>query len=947
MLSSESIAIIVQFAIATLLPVLAGAVLTKLEKRPLLANRSYPQRQVIIGVIFGAIAIYGTEFGIKTDDAVMNVRDAAPIVAGLFFGGPAGIIAGIIGGVERWFSVLWGTGMFTRLACTLGTIFAGFYAAALRRYVLDERKPSWPISLAIGMVVEVLHLLLVFITNMGESTRAFRVVQACSWPMISCVGISVALSSAVIAFISGQKLPHREETRGISQVIQIDMLAVVVIGFVASLGFTYVLQNNTVYSNAMDTLALELHDAQEDIQDASNANLLELTRRAAEAIPSVDVATQEVIDALVSVLDVSEIHVVDARGIIVASSKSEYLGFDMGSGSQSREFLVLLPGGRSNSYVQDFQPISMDGSRWRKYAGVRIEGGFVQVGYDSERFLVDIASKVEATVANRHVGHGGMLLVFTEDGSCVGMRSDVFVSQREGQEIYADSNACEPNEMFTTALHNAPYFAMHQDAESLRVVAMLPIAEADQSRDLAVLVTSFMEVVIFAALFAAIYILIKNVVVSSIWQVNGTLDKITSGDLEAQVNVRGSTEFASLSDDINRTVGALREAIAAESARIENDLATAKAIQESSLPRTFPPFPDIDAFDIYASMNAAREVGGDFYDFFLVDDHTLCFLIADVSGKGIPASLFMMAAKSELGNYIQSGMALSEAVRSANRSLCMHNEAGMFVTVWAATLDYKTGLLTYVNAGHNPPLIRHNGTWQWLKRRNGLFLGTFETAQYTSATLDLVPGDQILLYTDGVNEAFSVDEEEYGNDRLEAFLSKHTDLHPRILVEMLKADVRRWAHGAEQSDDITALCLEYGVPPEVSGSFTVEATPEALGDLKHRLHFELSQMQCPAQTQRQIDLVVEELFTNIYQHSYANLEKPGKVLVEYLYNSNPSSITIGLSDWGPAFNPLEYQKGEEGDEVTGMGIGLVLTYVDDMSYVRYDDRNIVAFHKNW
>ena len=427
------------------------------------------------------------------------------------------------------------------------------------------------------------------------------------------------------------------------------------------------------------------------------------------------------------------------------------------------------------------------------------------------------------------------------------------------------------------------------------------------------------------------------------------MDRITSGDLEAKVDVRGSREFASLSDDINRTVSALRNAIAAESARIENDLATAKAIQISALPRTFPPFPDIDAFDIFASMNAAREVGGDFYDFFLVDNHTLCFLIADVSGKGIPASLFMMAAKSELANYIQSGMELKEAVTSANRSLCQHNEAGMFVTVWAATLDFQTGRLTYVNAGHNPPLLRHDKTWQWLKRRNGLFLGTFETAKYTSASIDLVPGDELLLYTDGVNEAFSVDEEEYGNNRLEEFLARHTTQHPRILVEMLKSDIRHWAQGAEQSDDITILCLEYGVPPEVTGTFTVEASPDGLEMVRNRMHYELSQLQCPMHTQRQINHTLEELFSNIYQHSYAGATEPGKVKVDFLYNSKPSSFTIGITDWGVPFNPLEYARGDndQGDEVTGLGIELALNYVDDVSYIRDKDHNTVAFIKYW
>ena len=198
-------------------------------------------------------------------------------------------------------------------------------------------------------------------------------------------------------------------------------------------------------------------------------------------------------------------------------------------------------------------------------------------------------------------------------------------------------------------------------------------------------------------------------------------------------------EFAHLSGGINATVDALKESIEEAETRIDRELTTAKAIQENALPSTFPPFPEIDRFDIYASMNPAREVGGDFYDFFLIDDHTLGFLVADVSGKGIPAALFMMAAKTEVGNYMASGMDLAQAVQSANYHLCQGNDAGMFVTVWAATLDYETGELTYVNAGHNPPLLRHDGQWSWLRKRSGLFVGTFETAKYRTYTLQLTP----------------------------------------------------------------------------------------------------------------------------------------------------------------------------------------------------------------
>ena len=664
MTQSPTSLIIIQFAIATLLPVVIAATLTLLERRTRFSQLAFWPKQVLIGLIYGCVAIYGTEAGIATQGATMNVRDAAPLVAGLYFGGPAGIIAGIVGGVERWFAALWGRGMFTRVACSTATVAVGFYAAILRRHLFDDRKPSWPIAMGIGAVAEVLHLLLVFLTNMDQTTRAFYVVQACTFPMVGCNALATALSSIAIGIAAGRKGRSKSEAKDISSRIQTGMLGVVVIGFVATVGFVSALEASFASTDTHDRLQQELDETEDDIRDASDANLLALAQRAAQSIPSVSGADQAAIDKLVSSLNLAEIHVVDENGIIVASSDASYLGFDMSSGEQSYAFLSLLPGGNKSSLVQEYQPISMDDSIWRKYAGVSIEGGLLQVGYDATRFVKDLTDKVRVAVANRHVGREGILVVLTERGALVGTHVNRRISHEDAQNLSATMDIQEPGEVYELTLLGTEYLAMYRSTEGLRVLALLPRSEAVLGKSLTVLVTSFMEVLVFATLFLAIYVLIRRVVVRSIWQVNGRLGQITCGDLNVEVDVRDSSEFASLSDDINGTVAALRDAISAEARRNESDLATAKAIQESALPRNFPPFPDIKAFDIYASMNAAREVGGDFYDFFLIDEHILAFLIADVSGKGIPASLFMMEAKSELANHIKSGMQLAEAVQS-------------------------------------------------------------------------------------------------------------------------------------------------------------------------------------------------------------------------------------------------------------------------------------------
>lgn len=313
-------------------------------------------------------------------------------------------------------------------------------------------------------------------------------------------------------------------------------------------------------------------------------------------------------------------------------------------------------------------------------------------------------------------------------------------------------------------------------------------------------------VVLIAVFFVADRLLII-LVARRIDRTNEVLQQVVDGDLDARVEPEGSSEFRSLARGINLTVDALEDLIGEAERRMEQDLATARKIQEGSLPRNFPTSTKPGDLDLFASMDPARDVGGDFYDFFFLDEHTMAFLIADVSGKGIPASLFMMAAKNEIKNQLQAGLAPAEAIAVANERLCADNEARMFVTVWAATYDHDTRLLTYVNAGHNFPLLRREGQWVWLKKKHGLFLGAFDTAKYTQEALILEPGDELLLYTDGVNEAFSAEDEQYGNDRLEAFLAQHADLSPKQLVPELRADVAAWAEGAEQSDDVTIMAV--------------------------------------------------------------------------------------------------------------------------------------------
>lgn len=486
------------------------------------------------------------------------------------------------------------------------------------------------------------------------------------------------------------------------------------------------------------------------------------------------------------------------------------------------------------------------------------------------------------------------------------------------------------------------------------IMMAMPASMIYASRQTTMMWASLLATILLAVVYVVASKLLGRLVIEPINRTNASLARITAGNLDEAVTETSNVEFASLSDGINTTVGALKGWINEAETRMERELATAKAIQESAIPRVFPPFPEVDAFDIFASMDAAKEVGGDFFDFFLIDDCTLGFLIADVSGKGVPGALFMMAAKTEIENYLSTGMDPAQAIASANMRLCANNDAGMFVTVWAATLNWKTGLLTYVNAGHNPPLLRHGngGEWEWLKKKCGLFLGTFDTAKYRQETIELQPGDELLLYTDGVNEAFNSQEQEYGNDRLASFLANHDDIHPRELVRSLRADVAHWAQGAVQSDDVTILSLEYGVAPEVTGTITVPATLDRLDEVISFVSGELERRLCPINVQRKVEVALEELFVNVCNYAYANQEEPGTAQVRYAYGADPSTITVELRDQGVPFDPLKRKDPTkpasiQEAKIGGLGIFMVRKSMDDVAYMRDGNTNVLVFKKGW
>lgn len=930
----------------TALPIVLSVLLYTADRKWAVAEKISPaKKQIIIGILFGGVAVLGTELGIDIGGAVLNVRDAAVLCAALIFGGPAGIIAGVIGGTERWFSVLWGGGEYTRLACSLATVFAGFLGAGIRKYIFDNKKTTWSYGLLTSVVVEVLHMLMIFMTNMSDVSTAFTFVEICALPMITLNGLSVTSATLFVSLIGRKKKETQRDLRQISQTFQRYLAAVVTVAFLITMVFSWVLQTELSRSNAKSLLTLNIADVKQDITDASDENLVELAYRVgADIDSSAGADTQDYLHNLCEAYGIAEINIVDQNGLITASTNPSFLSYDMSSGEQSGEFMILLDG--AEEYVQAYGPVSFDDSISRKYAGVGLKnGGFVQVGYDAVHFQADIDEQVVGVTRNRHIGENGCIIIANESWNIVSDRSGNEGKNLSATGIWIDTATMPEGEYFTAEVYGVTSYCTYEVSEGYYIIAVIPQTEAFFLRNVSVYLTVFMEIVIFVSLFILAYYLIKKLIVENIHKINAKLGEITGGNLEVTVDVRTNEEFASLSDDINSTVGALKQYISEAAARIDQELEYAKAIQLSALPRVFPPYPGRTDFDIYATMRAAKEVGGDFYDFYFVEENKLVLLIADVSGKGIPAAMFMMTAKTLIKSLAESGLAVDELLTRANEQLCENNDTGMFVTVWLGIVDTDTGIVTFANAGHNPPAVRQdNGEFVFLKTRPGFVLAGMEGIKYRKNEFLLAPGDRLYLYTDGVTEATNQNNAFYGEQRLLKVLNKNAENDIQTLCKEVQEDVDRFVGKAPQFDDITMLTFERRSSVEDDAAeIEIDADIANLEKITAFAESILEKHGASVKVIAQVNVTVDEIFSNISKYSGA-----GKVSVSCKIKEDV--LYLRFVDDGTPYDPTSQPEPDttlsaEERNIGGLGIYLVKKTMDDVQYQYVDGKNMLTIKK--
>ena len=463
---------------------------------------------------------------------------------------------------------------------------------------------------------------------------------------------------------------------------------------------------------------------------------------------------------------------------------------------------------------------------------------------------------------------------------------------------------------------------------------------------------------VLAALAAAGYVLVaKKQFVSPIRTIMLEAERFAEQNSapNAPLNAEISTirEISALSeavDKMERSTLAYIEnlsSVISERQKIGAELDIARQIQSGSLPSVFPAFPTRTEFDLYASMRPAKQVGGDFYDFFLIDDDHLALVIADVSGKGVPAALFMMVTKILINEKAAKGVTPAVILKEVNDGICAHNQAEMFVTVWLGVLEISTGKVVAANAGHDNPVVISSGKAQFVKAKRGLVVGGMSGVDYADFTFQLKRGDKLFLYTDGVPEATDREQKMFGLGSMIDALDGCADAKPKEIIDRLYRAIDDFVGDAPQFDDTTMLCLSYfGDGSSEKDALTVPAKTQYLDQVNELVSDFLKKRSATPKQVNQMLLAVEEVFVNVCSYAYRGGD--GDVQIR-LFEEN-GRVFVRFTDGGVKYDPLkkpdpDLTLGVLEREEGGLGIYMAKKLVDKITYDFVDDKNQLTLEK--
>lgn len=785
--------------VLSLVPALFSFGFSLLLEKTSFSKLNYWLKQIIIGIVFGGLAILFTEFGYKLNGSTLNIRDSAIVTAGLFFGGPAGIIAGAIGGLYRCLCIYWGGSKFALLACSLSPIMAGLISAGAKKFMFHNKTPDPLFAIIIGAGVEVLHMLLILLSNMSDISYAMSFVMDASLLMIGCNALAVLLSNFAIA---GKSIfIKREKPSLLIQSVATTLIICIVLLMAVTGTATYFVNTRLAENEAQNLIKIDLQDISRTIENKGITD------------------------------DLSTYRIGQSGGLIILDSNENF----------------VLAGKNGSDCKVSIEDIDFD-------------------------------------------------------------------KDRDQYKLYQTKFS---GDVFNGEIQYCEYATMND----YYVIGYMSRNEADLASDTTLYMILFSEIIIYMTMFCFIYQIVERKITKKLDRVNDGLHQITQGNLDTFIDVRDSKEFSYLSTDINRTVGALKDLINEAETRNQRELELARQIQMSSVPIVYPLFQDRRDLDIFASMDMAKEVGGDFYDFYFIDNSHLAFLIADVSGKGIPAAMFMMTARTLIKGLSNLGKSVNQIMTQANKELCSSNDADMFLTMWMGILNLETGELEYANAGHNPPLIcKNKGMFEYIQEKPNFIMAGMKSTSYSKHEMKLNPGDTIYLYTDGVTEAENPDLELYGQTRLKEILQKNSDKKAKQICEIVKDDVSKFVQDATQSDDMTMLALHINYLKS-DNIIVINPQDDIVGLVAEFIDDKLSRLSISTSIKNKVQITIDEIVSNIKKYGSATK-------IEIGYSFKDGRLAMTFKNDGDRFDPTANEKPDttlssKERKIGGLGIYLV------------------------
>jgi serine phosphatase RsbU (regulator of sigma subunit)/uncharacterized membrane protein len=643
---------------------------------------------------------------------------------------------------------------------------------------------------------------------------------------------ALAVPAAVFCVPFLQKLLDVPFGYRLRDVIQIRLFFLVTLAFFVTCGIAYVMLTRQAREKADEALQRELlylrgqieenNKLLQNLEEMTGKNLLERAYAVAFIVREnpVILGNPDLLEPIRERLGLEAIALSDEQGTVIAEipDKTEVGVFNFFAHGTTAPYGRLITD--RESFIIEKPRLSVGKLReYRQLAGVpRLDApGIVQVAFSSSRYAEEAEAASVRNICNGYtIGRTGYAFI-SREGVVVSASDPRWLDRNAADAGWTASLLAREGNFFPAAINGENVFARYARFGEYALFAVLPEAEAYADRNALAFWNSLMYFFLFSAVFVAISVLLNANVIRNIHRINASLALIAAGDLEKRIDVRTSHEFSLLSEGLNAMVSALRDLIAKEAVRVDRELGLARKIQSSTLNTIFPPYPQRTEFALYAAMHAAREVGGDFYDFFLIDDDHLACVIADVSDKGIPAALFMMRAKTQIKNGLLLARPLGETIAAVNDRLCESNTENMFVTVFVSVLHIPTGRARLVNAGHTPPVLCRSGApFDWLRPAPNLALGVTTGLYYQESEVELHPGDRLFWYTDGVTEAMDARNRFFGQERLLETLRAHEDATLEELLTAVKSAIDLFAGEAPQFDDIAMLALEYRGPAECS-----------------------------------------------------------------------------------------------------------------------------------